>query len=200
MSYVDGLLRSNGAWGYTAETPELIDSRTLAPISNKIAAYSLATTTIANSVAESDLFSLNIPTSVATGDFIRVTAGGTQLNNSAGAVNYTAKLYIGATNVLSTGATSLTNNANSRKWQLIMDFGLVSTASETGAASLITSATNPANWSALNTSFSFVGTYTATELLTATKAVRLTIQMGTADAAANMICTYAYLMVRRQYG
>lgn len=151
-----------------------------------------------NTTSETDLASLALPTTLAAGDIARFVAVGDQLNNSAGAVTYTDKLYIGTTNVIATSAMSQAQTANRRRWVFSADILIVDpAATQLVGSSLTVSATAAVAQMPMGSSGVFAGSGfgTVAEDLTAAKNVRLTATLGTADANADCICHFAALVV-----
>lgn len=141
--------------------------------------------TIANSTTETTLATLAVPTSAPAASRYRFIIAGDILNNSAGAVNYTFKVKLGATTVLTASALSLANSATRRQFSVEGDVYVVAPASDQRVRAVaVVGTTSSNNFSMANINVG-PGYGTAAEDLTAGKNLLFTVQLGTADANAD---------------
>lgn len=163
-----------------------------------VVAESHADVTANNTTAETDVVSLTLPGgSVAAGDLVRLVVAASILNNSGGAVNYTFRLKIGTTTVLATSAYSASASASRRSVTLVANVVVESTAAQrAGAVLVIGGPAAAAGWgtqSQVNVGHGAAAEDTATD-----KAVKLTVQMGTASASAEFVAHAAALELIRK--
>lgn len=163
-----------------------------------IVGHTVTDVTAVDTTTETTLATLAVPIDVAAGDVLRFQASGDLLNNTGSNVTYAVKLKLGSTTILDTTARSVGTNSGRRYWNADASILLGATNAQRVLGALISYGTPGSNkWQDL--SFSAGGGYNAaTEDLTSTKNLVLTITMGTASSSADMILHAAALThVRR---
>ena len=161
---------------------------------SRLVQQSISATTVVNTTTESNLLSFS-QTAVADNCVYRIHAFGTILNNSGGTVSYTLRFKIGATTVLATTAVNHTSSTARRRWRTSFDVVMAGgRASQVVSAQHLQSENVSHNWPAIgSTSFTYAGTNTATEDMASAKTIVYTVQMGTANANAEMVCNGFYV-------
>lgn len=163
-------------------------------------AHVIATTTIVNSTAEADLLSVSIPAGgLGTVGFkIRVEIGGDILNNSGGAVTFVLKFKYDDTTILTTKAISLGADANRRKWRAEIE--LIAETTSAQRCSALAHISEPATdtWATDESSgVNVTGYGTAAEATSTSKDIKVTAQMGTAHASAEITAKMATVELLR---
>jgi len=141
------------------------------------------------SVAENTLVKYTVPArALVTGDTLRLTAWGRLFNNSAGAVNYTWRLKFGGTTLHATAGVSYGLSSLQRAWRVTLEMMCESDSVQKSIAVLLGTSTgvDGATWAPFGSSETKIGYGSAAESLTADKDIKLTCQMGTSDANAQI--------------
>lgn len=161
--------------------------------STRITASVEADTTVVNTVTETAVVTLATPTGLAAGDHLILRAAGNLLNNTGATVNYTLRFKLGATTVFATAAiTVITTSASRRRWACEIFVALESLAAQRAGGFLTISSAAGTGWlGASNVAAVLVGQGVAAEDLVTSKNVVLTVEMGTASASADFVCTQA---------
>lgn len=152
---------------------------------------------IANTTAETSLGTLAVPTSVAAGDVVRALFVGDLLNNTAGAVTFKFRLYLGTTLLFDGNASSQAQSATRRQWRFEAEALIVTPASDQRTNGFAVIGTTSA-FSFVTNGNAAVGRVFSAENLTAGKSFDLRIVMGTADANALVNCKENYLEVAKR--
>lgn len=154
---------------------------------------------VVNTVVSTDLFTFSLPAGrLQAGDVLLLSAAGDNFNNTAGAVNYTLKLRLGATYMLNAGAIGIGNNANRKRWTLSAEILIVSATSQLVTARYFVSNPSTGNWVAIATSPSVVGNGSASEDTTTVKTLGFEVTLGTADPNVDMRVAQASLILVRE--
>jgi hypothetical protein len=121
---------------------------------------------------------------VSANEHYRLFIWGDQLNNSGSPVTYTWRFKVGATTVLASPGASRVTNANTRRWVTEIDFYIISTTSQQTVGKHLTSAADSGTFSIQGEAN--VGTTSSTEDFATAKNLVWSIQMGTANANAQV--------------
>lgn len=187
----------NPAGYYTAAQVDAL----LAALDNGVAHVITADATVNNTTAETDLFALNIPTNLVAGNVLEFEAGGTIVNNTAGAITFTFKIYVGGTAYITTGGVSITAGSTApRRWSIRGKLVIVDpAATQEMLASIMIS--TPSSSSQMppsaSANISAPGNVSTAKNLTSASTLKATVAMGTADANATIVCTTALLIAHR---
>lgn len=176
-------------------TGQIVDKRVqLTRAVTKVVAEAHADAGAANLNTEQTLASLTLPGGlVAAGDIVKLICFGDLLNNSGSSITYTPKVKIGATTVLTGGASTVTASATRRSWKLEVECMVAATNAERVIGKLTFGGLLTSTFSNGGLLSRWDGYGTAAEDLTADAAFVFTNQMGTANASADMILHAAYL-------
>lgn len=154
--------------------------------------------TVNTSTAETNLCSLAVPSTVVAGDILRFEIVGNLLNNTGGAVNYTFKMILGATTLISTGATGFSANAARRRWVIRGQVLVVATNDQRSDWMVVVGPQSATLGAGSTSNFTAPGYGTGAEDLTAGKNIICSVTMGTSDANAEVVSHYATLEVLKR--
>lgn len=146
--------------------------------------------TVSNTTTETNLFSFS-QAAVANTCMYRIRAGGTILNNSGAGVTYLLRFKIGATTIFASVAVTRASDTATRKWTaewLVNMVGAKTAQVVTGQ--FLTSSAGSQTWLGIAAGDQLIGTNTSTEDMSTAKTVAFTVQMGTANANANMVLNF----------
>ena len=121
---------------------------------------------------------------VAANERYRLSIWGDQLNNSGSPVTYIYRFKIGATSVLVSPTQSRVTATGTREWATEIDLYIISTTSQQVVGKHFTAAADAGTFS--TSSDQYVGTSSATEDFATAKNIVWSIQMGTANANAQV--------------
>lgn len=157
-----------------------------------------ATVTVDNDVTETDLFSYTIPAATLSLDHaVGLRLWGDLLNDSGGAVNFTWRIYFAGVEIWDSGALSLADATPRGPWFV----DIILAAADSDAAQILVGRISiDARVAAATGEGSFsTAAYDATILsdaaedATVDQVLAVSIEMGTADAAAEISARYAIL-------
>lgn len=161
----------------------------LDPVYTRMVAHGEAEVAFSNDATEKDYISYTIPAgSLAAGDRLRLRASGDMINNTGSGVNYTPKIIVGTTAVLTGTTGSFASSAQRRKWTLDVIVTCVSSSSQKVSASLHVSTATADTWGTtpgVTTNYWPAGQNSSTEDTSSAKALKFSMTMGTADANAD---------------
>lgn len=147
--------------------------------------YTATPVEFANTTAEQTYYSKAIaPADLDVGAAYRLSAFGTFLNNSGGAVTLAPKLKFGATSVLDAATPlSITSaGAETRKWFMEVLLFVTGATAQRAVGFLNIGPRSADSWSGGTGLFTFTGVGTAAEDIATAKTLALTMTMGTAHA------------------
>ncbi|MPZ13752.1 MAG: hypothetical protein GEU73_04910 [Chloroflexi bacterium] len=148
-----------------------------------------STTQVVNTTTETDLYSESIAGGDAeAGTVYRLWATGDVLNNSGGEVTYTLRVKFGTTTVLESAAIGYGDSANRAEWLLDVVLYAVSPSAQRLSGHFVPSASQGQSWDQITgvVPRQLVGYGTATEDTSTAKTLAFTVEMGTANANADM--------------
>ena len=147
--------------------------------------------TVVNTTADTSVLTYSLSSPVANERY-ELTAFGTQLNNSGGAVNYQYFVKVGATTVVTTAGQNFGANANRRKWRFVVDLFFDSTTVQevSGFLTVSNAGTMTAPQATAN---SWAAYSTCTEDFATAKNIVVSVEMSTASASADFVLEGFYI-------
>jgi hypothetical protein len=132
------------------------------------------------------------------GDYYRLTAWGTSLNNTGTTLTNTHKIKLGATTVLTSPAQSYVTSANTRFWRMQVDILVESLTAQRIGAGLLANAGAPTTetWQSIVGTNALVGSQTAAENLSTAKTLVYSIQASAISAATFVVIGYTFERLR----
>lgn len=149
-----------------------------------------------NTTTETAAASLTLPAgAVAAGDLVRLTLFGDYLNNSGGSVNYTYKVKVGATTVMTSTTSTIPTTANRAKYKATVDIMIVSTTAQRVSALVNSTGAAATGFDVITASRCMVGYGTSAEDTSSSKTIQFTVTLNTANALTDFVCHAATLEV-----